>query len=239
MPPQLLSFIKPDAGISFTPESTIERPEVGAWIAQCIACYSWVETQTSRLFSLLLGLNVEAGIELYIGFGAASLKENGLRILARSRLAPPDYAIIEALLKVIQSHQKIRDKIAHWYWGKSDQIGDGLILIDPRYILLHDARLADMRNANKRPTIDDVRYPMDKIYIYRIKDLQIDASSFCDLALLVNKCHGLCIRKGSELARLRDELWSDSGTVSPIVNAATQPADNPEPAISTSIIYVA
>jgi hypothetical protein len=209
MPPQPLKFIEPNAGISFTPESTIDRPEVGAWIAQCIACYSWVETQTSRLFSLLLGLNVEAGMELYNEFGSAPMKEKGLRILARSRLAPPDYTIIEALLKVIQSNQKIRDKIAHWYWGKSDQIGDGLVLIDPKYILLHDARLADIRNANKRPTHEDYRYPIDEIYVYRIKDLQIDAKAFCDLALLVNKCHGLCARKGSELAQLRDELSKD------------------------------
>jgi hypothetical protein len=45
------------------------------------------------------------------GGNSSSLKENGLKILARSRLAPPDYAIIEALLKVIQSHQKIEIKL--------------------------------------------------------------------------------------------------------------------------------
>jgi hypothetical protein len=209
MPPQPIKFIKPEAGISFTPESTIERPEVGAWIAQCIACYSWVETQTSRLFAALLKLNVEAGIELYNELGGASLKENGLKILARSRLSPPDYAIIEALLKVIQSHQKIRDKIAHWYWGKSDQIEDGLILIDPKYILIQDARLADMWNAGKRPTHEDLIYPLEKIYVYRVKDLQVDAKSFIDLAKLVNKCHGLCVRQGLELVELRDELSKD------------------------------
>ena len=209
MPPQPIKFIKPDAGISFTPESTIERPEVGAWIAQCIACYSWVETQTSRLFSMLLRLNVEAGIELYNELGGASLKESGLKILARSRLAPPDYAIIEALLKVIQSHQKIRDKIAHWYWGKSDQIEDGLILIDPKYILIHDARLMDMWTAGKLPILKDYRYPIDKIYVYRVKDLQVDAKAFIDLAILVNKCHGLCNREGPALVELRVELSKD------------------------------
>jgi hypothetical protein len=209
MPPQPLNSIRPDAGITFTPESTIDRPEVGAWIAQCIACYSWVETQTSRLFSLLLKLNVEAGVELYNGFGGASLKENGLKILARSRLAPPDFAIIDALLKVIQSNQKTRDKIAHWYWGKSDQIEDGLVLIDPKYILIHDARLADMWRAGTHPSNADYRYPVDKIYVYRIKDLQVDAKAFCDLALLVNKCHGLCVRQGVDLQELREELSKD------------------------------
>jgi hypothetical protein len=129
--------------------------------------------------------------------------------LARSRLAPPDFAIIDALLKVIQSNQKTRDKIAHWYWGKSDQIEDGLVLIDPKYILIHDARLADMWRAGTHPSNADYRYPVDKIYVYRIKDLQVDAKAFCDLALLVNKCHGLCVRQGVDLQELREELSKD------------------------------
>jgi hypothetical protein len=220
MPPQPLRFINPNAGISFTPESTINRPVVGAWIAQCIACYSWVETQTSRLFSLLFRVNVEAGIELYNEFGGASLKESGLKILARSRLSPPDYAIIEALLKVIQSNQKVRDKIAHWYWGISDQIDDGLILIDPKYILIHDARLVDMYNNGIRPTSDDYRYPIDKIYVYRIKDLQVDAQAFVDLALLINKCQSLCVRQGPERARLRDELSKDGRIAERLVRSS-------------------
>jgi hypothetical protein len=73
MPPMPLLPIYSGAGISWTPESTIERPEVAAWIGQCIACWSWVETQESRLFTLLVGLNVEAGVELYNGFGSAGL----------------------------------------------------------------------------------------------------------------------------------------------------------------------
>lgn len=209
MPPQPLRTICPTAGIAFCPELTIERPEVAAWIAQCITCWSWVETQVSRLFTLLLKLNVEAGVELYNSFGGASLKENGIKVLARSRLRTPDYEIIEALLKVVQSHQKIRDKIAHWYWGKSDDIQDGLVLINPKYILAHDAKIHDILNHGKTPTIEDMRYPLDQIYVYRIKDLQVDAESFCKLALLVNKCHGLCGMTGPTLVALRDELSKD------------------------------
>jgi hypothetical protein len=132
MPPQPLIKICRNAGISFRPERTIERPEVAAWIGQCITCWSWVETQTSRLFILLLGLNAESGVELYNSFGSARLEEDGIKILARSKLPPEGFEIVEALLQVVDSHQKIRDKIAHWYWGISDQIQDGLVLIDPK-----------------------------------------------------------------------------------------------------------
>jgi hypothetical protein len=210
MPPQPLLKICPDAGISFTPESVIERPEVAAWIGQCIACWSWVETQTSRLFTHLLDLNVEDGVELYNSFGGASLKENGIKILARSKLPRRSFEIIEALLKVINSHQKTRDKISHWYWGISDQIRDGLVLIDPKQILIRDARIRDMRANGKRPAASDYRYPPELIRVYRVQDLQVDAKSFIELAQLVNKCARLCFKMESQqLSQLHDELSND------------------------------
>lgn len=209
MPPQPLLKICPEAGISFTPERVIERPEVAAWIGQCITCWSWVETQTSRLFTLLLGLNIEAGTELYNSFPGASLKENGIKILARSKLGPAHYQIIDALLKVVNSHQKIRDKIAHWYWGISDQITDGLILVDPKDILIQDARVKDKALRSEFPTADDYRIPLDRVYVYRTKDLQVDVKAFIELAALVTKCHGLCRLQGNRLWQLRDELLTD------------------------------
>ncbi|HLH12435.1 MAG TPA: hypothetical protein VKV77_11230 [Methylovirgula sp.] len=199
--------------MSFTPERTIERPEVASWIAQCITCWSWVETQTSRLFSLLLGLNIEAGVELYNSFGGASLKENAIKVLARSKLAPAHYQLIDALLKVINSHQKTRDKIAHWYWGISDQIQDGLVLVDPKDILIRDARIADKQLRSEQLTADDYRITLEHIYIYRVRDLQADAKTFIELAALVNKCHGLCRLTGNRLWQLRDELSRDARLV--------------------------
>lgn len=200
-------------GIAFCPELAITRPEVAAWIGQCITCWSWVETQMSRMFTLLLQVNIEAGIELYNGLGGAGLKNNGLKILARSRLEKSDYKLIDSLLTEVRSHQKTRDKIAHWYWGTSDQIDDGLVLIDPKDIFINEAKIADKNNNGVRLSNDDFKYQNSKIYVYRVKDLESDAKSFIDLAHLVNKCHGLCVLKGQHLVQLRDELSKDGRLV--------------------------
>jgi hypothetical protein len=208
MPPQPLLKICPNAGLSFTPESVIDRPEVAAWIGQCMACWSWVETQTSRLFTLLIEVNVEAGVELY-NLGFASVKVNAIRVLARSKLATPHYKLIDALLKVIESQEKTRNKIAHWCWGISDQIPDGLVLIDPKQILIRDARIMDKAARGDRQTADDYRYPLDCVYVYRLSDLQADAKAFLDLAGLVNRCHGLARLQGNRLWQLHDELSKD------------------------------
>jgi len=145
---------------------------------------------------MLLGINIEAGMELYNSFGGVSLKENSIKVLARAKLGPAHYEIIDALLKVINSHQKTRDKIDHWYWGISDQIADGLVLVDPKDILIRDARVMDKFLRSQQPTAEDHRMPLDRIYVYRVKDLQADARDFIELAKLVNKCQGLCVSKG-------------------------------------------
>lgn len=212
MPPQPLLKVCSAATVELSPQRVIERPQVAAWIAECIACWSIVETHTSRLFTLLLDVNVEAGMELYNQFGGASLKENVIKALARSKLHRKDFEIIDALLKVINSHQKTRDKIAHWYWGISDQVPDGLVLIDPRELLIRSARLREKaltRKKGERMTYD-FGIPLDKMYVYRIKDLRADAAAFSDLAILIIKCHGLCyLRGGPALFRLRRELSKD------------------------------
>jgi hypothetical protein len=145
-------------------------------------------------------------------------KENGIKILARSKLHRGSYEIIDALLKVVDAHQKMRDKLAHWYWGISDQITDGLVLIDPKDLLIHDARIMDMHLRADQPTSDDRRLPLDRIYVYRTKDLQADAKAFIELAALVNKCHRLCLLGQSQRSwRLRDELLRDERLASRLV----------------------
>jgi hypothetical protein len=201
------------AAVSFKIGRAIERPEVAAWIGQCVTCWAQVEAQASRLFTLLSGLNAEAGVALYNSFTGASLKENSIKVLARSGLARKDYELIDALLRVVRSHQNTRDKIAHWYWLFSDQIPDGLVLIDPKGILTRDARLLDLRRAisrgRRRIPIDALRFPKDRMYVYRVKDLKADADVFVRLAQLVNRCHGLCRLKGKALAQRRAELSRD------------------------------
>jgi hypothetical protein len=217
MPPQPLLKVCSNATVELSLQRVIERPQVAAWIAECIACWSIVEYETSRLFTLLLDVNVEAGMELYNQFGGASLKESGIKALARSKLHRKDFEIIEALLKAINSHEKTRNKIAHWYWGISDQVPDGLVLIDPKELLILSARIRDKAINRKKGerTKYDFGIPLDNMYAYRIKDLRLDAAAFSDLAILIKKCHGLCyLRSGPALFRLRRALSQDDRLMS-------------------------
>jgi hypothetical protein len=237
MPPQPLLKICSDAIISFTPERNretilfppervMERPAVAAHIAQCIVCWSLVEIETSRLFTRLFGLgpDFEAGVELYNQFGGASLKENAIKVLARSGRGRACYEIIDALLKVINSQQKTRDKIAHWCWGISDQIPDGLVLVDPKDILLHEARMAQKYlRGDELPSVEERQLPLDIVYVYRVADLQADARAFVELAALVKKCHGLCTTSHDQrFWQLRDELLRDDRLASRLIPSSSE-----------------
>ncbi len=224
MPPQSLRKICPAATISFAPErnretilfppeKVIERPEVAARIAQCIACWSLVEIETSRLFARLFGRgpDLEAGVALYNSFAGANHKERAIKVLARSGKGRACYEIIDALLKVIESQRKIRDKIAHWCWGISDQIPDGLVLVDPKDILLHEARITKKYQQGELPSVEERQLPVDIVYVYRIADLQVDAREFVELAALIKKCHGLCTtHRDQRFWQLRNELLKDA-----------------------------
>src|SRR5436190_17367968 len=61
--------------IRLDPNAMIERPEVAAWIGQCIAIWSWVESNIGHMFVNLLGTNLTTGAELYAGMTSSLAKD--------------------------------------------------------------------------------------------------------------------------------------------------------------------
>ena len=131
--------------IRLDPNAITERPEVAARIAQCIACFSRVETTMSALFINILGVNMSKGAALYANLNSANNKDSALRSLALAALTDRELLAFEAVIKVVKTHQKTRDKLAHWYWGVCDELKDGLILINPRYLMRYRAEILDWR----------------------------------------------------------------------------------------------
>jgi hypothetical protein len=109
------------------------------------------------MFVTLTGLNSQATTELYNSFASANLKMNAIKLLAISSLATEDSKIILALLRVIDSHQKIRDKIAHWAWGIPTEIPDGLVLVDPKFLASQQANLKTIGLEHGTPRYEDIR----------------------------------------------------------------------------------
>ena len=194
--------------IKLNSQALIERPEAAAWIAQCIANWSWVESATGSLFVNLLGTNLPAGAALYNDMTSALAKDRALRSVALAALSPEDYALLEAILKIKDAHQRTRDKLAHWYWGICAEIRDGLVLVDPRYLMQYRANILDLHDKGQ---LRGAAIDRKKIYATRVKDLKADAADFVEVAKLVFNFANLVVeRNPAKRAQRRLALSSDA-----------------------------
>lgn len=193
MSPKPLYKLYPNTGISLTPESITERPNVCAEIAKCISTWSWVDTQVGWLYATLHGSSIEHAARLWIEMDSDFAKNKAILGAGLQRL--PDrveYNLLPAVLQVVKDNKSTRDKLAHWYWGVASECDDGLILVNPKFIIPWRARsLSHMRSG--RPTdVSNLRLPDDEVYLWRLKDLQRTSADFVELASLVNSLIAFC-----------------------------------------------
>ena len=193
--------------ILLDPEALIERPEVAMWIAQCIANWSWVESSTGSLFVNLLGTNLPTGAALYNDMASALSKDRALRSVALSSLTQEEYTLLGALLKLRESHQRARDRLAHWYWGVCAELDDGLVLVDPRYLIQYKANVLHLNDKNQPKSTE---FDVNKIYAVRVKDLKEDTKKFAEFAKLTFKFADLVAEKDQrKREQQRRELSND------------------------------
>jgi hypothetical protein len=196
--------------IALNPQALMERPDVAAWVAQCIANWSWVDSATGTLFVNLVGTNMSAGAILYAEMTSALAKDRSLRALGLARLEKADIPLLEALMSLLKSGQATRDKLAHWYWGVCEQIPDGLVLVDPRYLMKHRANMLELYEKGELTT-EHMAFDISRFFVVRIKDLQAEAKAFAELAKLVfSFANWVAMQDKAERARRRLVLSNDA-----------------------------
>lgn len=133
--PQPLSRVHPNAGgyIGAIPDlSFAHRPELGLLAMQSISSWSLVEERKLRLFLTLLGGPNDNGAIAYLSITNIQARNHMIDRIAAERLSNERYSLLKAIQKLASSKIKERDKLAHWLWGYSDAVPDGLLLANPR-----------------------------------------------------------------------------------------------------------
>ena len=113
---------------------------------------------------------------------SASAKDKALLSVALAALTEQEYMLLKALLKLKDGHQRSRDKLAHWYWGICDEVSDGLLLVDPRYLMRYRANVLDLHDKGK---LQGAEIDRSKFYVVRPKDLKADAKAFIEMKDLI------------------------------------------------------
>jgi hypothetical protein len=198
-PQPLSSVIKGSKSFQIGPNAVSLRPNTAIWIAQAIANWSRVDMTIATLFICMTGDKWDAAAELYGELESDRAKDAAIRAVALSSLSNAEHAKFSSHFAAIRTARKTRNKFAHWIWGACDQIENGLIAIDPRYLGAHSAK---MLSGHASPANLDT----SKIYVFTSSYTEGQAAHFQDLALASSLLTEMAHLQGAERAQRYDGL---------------------------------
>ncbi len=164
-----------------------QRPQLALLAMNVIWEWSILESYLGWLFVTMLGSNPAPGAAIYSSLTSTAAQKSAFRSLASFALMGDEIDIFEAILDLFSTAAKSRNKIAHWVWGYSPQILDGLLLCNPRDVMayqtaveqyhsknqeivarkLDKGKQAIAREGNKFP-----RWPMNIVFVFYAKDFE-------------------------------------------------------------------
>jgi hypothetical protein len=151
--PQPLSRVlpRPSVRLGNVGDYPLQRhPDLAHLVAEVIVSWGNVESFMLRLFIDLMGGPKDRAAAVFLALEIQSAKNVAINAVA-SRLPQDQQSLLRAILALIRTNQKSRDKIAHWTWGDSPQIPDALLLANPKDQI-------------------DTGLNYDEIFIYKAKD---------------------------------------------------------------------
>jgi hypothetical protein len=163
---QPLHRINAKANVAFGMDSTMkERPDVSVLVADFIAHWTNLESMFPLSLALILDADQKATLAMYGSLENRAAQSRMLLAGAKAKLDNLHYGVLEAILAIyIRPLMKERDRFAHWVWGYSPDILDGLLLMEPNHrAALHAA-------AINPPS--PIAWDFSKIFVLRKSDIE-------------------------------------------------------------------
>lgn len=109
-------------------------------------------------------------------------KTQALRAAAKTMLTQDDHDMFLALLALAKSADKHRNRFAHWLWAYSEDIDDGLLLIDPaaNFEVLVSAN-ANLEEGRRIVTNSLVELDRKRVLVYSLADLSAVVTDYTTL----------------------------------------------------------
>ena len=149
-----------------------DRPDLCALIGKCIAIWGYVDNEMGYLFSLLLGTEFEAALEVYLSLRRSTNQREAVEIAAKYALSGEDHLLtLEAMLVVYRSLESQRNDIAHGCFGVSSDDPDILYWIPVKH---HVHFQAESLSKEARGELAPDRHARLKqnLFVYRKADLE-------------------------------------------------------------------
>lgn len=173
--PQPLSKVAPKAdSIKMGSTSHFENhPDIALHAMKVIAAAVTIETGFARILVSLMGAAPGTGVAMYLSLQADTVRRSVLRAAARHVLSDRDAELFEALLAVAKSATKLRHKLAHWTWGATPDVPDGLLICDPAEHFDLGLRSAEWTAQVKSGKIPESlpKIPRENIFVIKADEL--------------------------------------------------------------------
>lgn len=140
--PQPIRAIVSDPHIVLDTKALADKPEFALLVCEIFATWASIERQLNGLLVRMIGANATSAHAIFSILQAQHLQTKALESAARAALDDNGFGAFRAYMRVIDSVQKTRNKLAHWSWGKCKQRPDLLILADPKMLKERDHRSA-------------------------------------------------------------------------------------------------
>ncbi|WP_340159856.1 hypothetical protein [uncultured Hoeflea sp.] len=133
--PQPLSRVRSNASYSIGAHgwpALPKRPELAALAMEAIASWSNVEAELLAAYIQLMGGKDDRAAIAYLSLDTQNAKSRIITAVADAVLSELECKVLNAILRIAKTHQRKRDKLAHWVWGISDDLPDALLLANPK-----------------------------------------------------------------------------------------------------------
>jgi hypothetical protein len=185
--PQPIIKIVPDPRVILDTDALEEKPALAILVVKIFAVWANIERRLSVLLVHLLGADQVHAHAIFSILQTQALQTKAMEAAAKSALSSDDMEIFDAVLTVVSSVQKTRNRLAHWPLGKCLQRPDLLVLADPDGLKDWDTRYAAHFQSLKPDETSfwgNVLVDQSKFYAYTKADLEREVRDLSEAEII-------------------------------------------------------
>ncbi len=204
------------------------RPEAAALVGACIGQWADVEYNIGLTLALLLGTDAKAALAMYTDVENRAAQLRMVESAAKQILPRHQLDVFAAIIRLVRSSMKERDRLAHWRWGYTVELPNDLLLVEPTAKLKTHTEILD--RSWRGTGLTDLE--PETVYVITPSDLNRILDHFQTLAVLTELFASTLWPSipANEAARLLQQL-SDEPPVREVLSRLREQTKN-SPAIS-------
>jgi hypothetical protein len=185
--PQPINKVVPDPRVILDTDALEEKPDLAILVVKIFAVWANIERRLGVLLVHLLGADQVHAHAIFSILQTQALQTKAMEAAAKSALSSDDLEVFDAVLTVVSSVQKTRNRLAHWPLGKCVQRPDLLVLADPDGLKDWDTRYAahfQSLKPGEAPFWGSVSVDPSKFYGYSKADLEREVRDLSEAEII-------------------------------------------------------